>query len=127
MNETLKTIHHRRSIRSYKPEQIRDEELKIILDAGCMAPSAMDQQSWHFTVLQNPEILNRLVETAKKALGRDDSFSPLYGAPSMVLVFGRRDAISPISDRLPCHTEYASRCGFHRHRHLLDQLRRPFL
>ncbi len=98
MNETLKTIHHRRSIRSYKPEQIRDEELKIILDAGCMAPSAMDQQSWHFTVLQNPEILSRLVETAKKALGRDDSFSPLYGAPAMILVFGKRDAISPVSD-----------------------------
>ena len=98
MNETLKTIHHRRSIRSYKPEQITDEELKTILDAGCMAPSAMNQQSWHFTVLQNPEKIQHLLDIAKKVLGRDDSFAPFYGAPTVVLVFGRRDAISPVSD-----------------------------
>lgn len=98
MNETLKTIFHRRSIRSYQPEQIRDDELNTILEAGCMAPSAMNQQSWHFTVLQNPTIIQRLIDVAKKELGRDDTFSPFYGAPTVVLVFGKRDAISPVSD-----------------------------
>lgn len=98
MNETLKTIYHRRSIRSYKPAQITDEELQTIVSAGCMAPSAMNQQSWHFTVLQNKDVIDRLVALGKQVLGRDDSFAPFYGAPTVVLAFGQRDAISPVSD-----------------------------
>ena len=34
MNETLKVLKERRSIRKYKAEQIRDEELNAILEAG---------------------------------------------------------------------------------------------
>ena len=34
MNETLKVLKERRSIRKYKAEQIKDEELNAILEAG---------------------------------------------------------------------------------------------
>ena len=34
MNETLKTLRERRSVRRYRPEQIKTEELEAILDAG---------------------------------------------------------------------------------------------
>ena len=33
-NETLETIKSRRSCRAYKPEQITDEELNAVLEAG---------------------------------------------------------------------------------------------
>ena len=40
-NETLETIKSRRSCRAYKPEQITDEELNAVLEAGTYAASAM--------------------------------------------------------------------------------------
>jgi nitroreductase len=40
VNETLKIIKQRRSIRSYKGEQIEDEELQAVLEAGMYAPNA---------------------------------------------------------------------------------------
>ena len=50
MNETLNIIKARRSIRSYLPDQIKENELQAILEAGYYAPSARNQQPWHFTV-----------------------------------------------------------------------------
>lgn len=61
MNETLINIRNRRSARKFKNEQIKDEELNAILEAGQYAPSAMNQQSWHFTVIQNNELLKKLM------------------------------------------------------------------
>ena len=43
-NETLETIKSRRSCRAYKPEQITDEELNAVLEAGTYAASA--KRSW---------------------------------------------------------------------------------
>jgi nitroreductase len=66
VNETLKIIKQRRSIRSYKDEQIKEEELQTVLEAGLYAPNAGDQ-AWHFTVIQNKELLGRLNLAAKEA------------------------------------------------------------
>jgi nitroreductase len=81
-NETLKVIRQRRSVRAYKQDQIKEEELQAILEAGQYAPNAGDQE-WHFTVIQNKEMLGRLNGIAKefarqtsvedlKALGEDE-------------------------------------------------------
>lgn len=44
-NEFLKMINTRRSCRKYRKEQITDEELNAILEAGTYAPTGMGQQS----------------------------------------------------------------------------------
>ena len=44
-NETLKVLKERRSIRKYKAEQIKDEELNAILEAGTWAASGKGLQS----------------------------------------------------------------------------------
>lgn len=97
-NETLRVIKQRRSIRSYKSEQIKDEELQAVLEAGLYAPNAGDQ-AWHFTVIQKREILDKINYLAKenlkshmfeglKALGNDEKFNGLYGAPTLIIVSG---------------------------------------
>lgn len=53
MNQVIQTILERRSWRSYEARQIQEEQLEQILQCGLWAPSAMNQQSWHFTVVQN--------------------------------------------------------------------------
>lgn len=60
MNDVLKVIKQRRSTRKFKTEQIKDEYLKEILDAGIYAPSPGNQQPWNFTVIQNQELLLEL-------------------------------------------------------------------
>jgi nitroreductase len=97
-NETLKVIKQRRSIRCYKKEQIKDEELQSVLEAGLYAPNA-GNQAWHFTVIQKKEILDKINDIAKETLkshvfedlrilGVDEKYNGLYGAPTLIIVSG---------------------------------------
>ena len=51
-NETLLSIKNRRSVRSFSDDLVNDMDLKTILHAANQAPSAHNQQSWKFIVLQ---------------------------------------------------------------------------
>ncbi|NLM61500.1 MAG: hypothetical protein GX193_05420 [Clostridiales bacterium] len=48
MNETLKTLHARRSVRSYKPDPISREDFETIVAAGKAAPSGMNRQPYPY-------------------------------------------------------------------------------
>jgi nitroreductase len=109
MNETLNTIKNRRSIRKYTAEQVGEEALQAILEAGQYAPSAMNQQSWHFTVVQNAAVLQKLNEACKAAFqgsgnkafaerAKADNFQIFYGAPTLIIVSGDAKAIAPQND-----------------------------
>lgn len=109
MNETLQTIVDRRSIRGYKPEQIKDQELAEIVKAGQFAPSAMNQQSWHFSVIQNRDLLNKINAIVKEAMLKADNpemvnrakaenFNVFYAAPTLIVVSGDTNAIAPQYD-----------------------------
>lgn len=109
MNETITTILNRRSIRSYKPEQIKAEELQLILQAGTYAPSAMNQQPWHFTVVQNPAIVQKISETIREIflksgnehfenVAKSKNYNIFYKAPTLIIVSGDEKAIAPQCD-----------------------------
>ncbi|HBE80213.1 MAG TPA: nitroreductase [Firmicutes bacterium] len=51
-NETLKTINIRHSIRTFTDEPITDEDIFTIVEAANKAPSAHNQQSWHFIIIK---------------------------------------------------------------------------
>ncbi|KNY29459.1 nitroreductase [Pseudobacteroides cellulosolvens ATCC 35603 = DSM 2933] len=53
MNDIIKNILTRRSIRAFKEDQISEEELNTILVAGSYAPNGMGEQNWKFTAIQN--------------------------------------------------------------------------
>jgi nitroreductase len=53
MNEVLKTITRRRSVRRFRAEQLTRHDLDAIVAAGLCAPSANNAQDWYFTVVQN--------------------------------------------------------------------------
>lgn len=93
MNEVICAIEGRRSIRSYRTDPVPEEKLEAVVKAGLMAPSAMNQQSWHFVVISGKGAERYRTYCIEK-LGRD----PYYGAPAMILVFGKKDAIAPVCD-----------------------------
>ena len=108
-NEVLDAIKSRRSIRKYCSQQIKDEEVEMILEAGRYAPSANNEQPWHFTVIQNPEMLQIINTVALKGMLQSDlewhrnmaansAFRVTYDAPTLIVVSGRIDAIAPAVD-----------------------------
>ncbi len=68
MNEVLNVIKNRRSVRNFKPEQISQESLELILEAGIYAPTAHNDQPWHFTVIQNEDFLRYINEKTRGAM-----------------------------------------------------------
>ena len=60
MNETIENLIKRRSCRKYKKEQIKEEELNQILEAGTYAPTGKGKQSPIMIVVQNKETIEKL-------------------------------------------------------------------
>jgi nitroreductase len=98
-NETLEVIRRRRSIRQYAAKQISDSEMNTILEAALFAPSAMNQQKWHFTVVQKKSTLSKMVQIAREnklrskisflvKKAQEDGYHTYYGAPTVVIVSG---------------------------------------
>jgi nitroreductase len=115
INDTLETIKQRRSIRNFKVEQIKDEELEAILEAGMYAPYAWEHGK-HFTVIQNKELMDRLNTAAKEAakqmsvghlreLGNNKDFNCLYNAPTLIIVSGDMQAPMPLEADCAAATE----------------------
>lgn len=109
MNEVIKNILNRRSVREYLDEQIKQEDLDLILKAGQYAPSAHRLQPWHFTVVQNKSVMDTLNIDTKKAMAASDAdlikgflrnpdFNIFYNAPTVIVVSGERSWIEPVID-----------------------------
>ena len=97
-NEIIKALKTRRSVRAYKPEQITDDELKTVLEAGTWAPTAKGLQDPWIVAVQNPALLKRISRMNAAVWGKDEDIDPFYGAPTFVLVFGSADWINAVPD-----------------------------
>lgn len=97
MNETIKNLIERRSVRKFKDEQIKDEELEIILKAGTYAPTGRGAQSPIMVVVQDKDTIKKLSKMNAAVMGKDD-IDPLYGAPTVVVVLTARDAHTGVED-----------------------------
>lgn len=95
-NQVVDCIMSRRSIRAYKPEQIKDEELKTILECGINAPSARNSQPWEVRVIRdkeaidnlNKEVIADMIEKRPEAKERfaDENASVFFHAPTLLVV-----------------------------------------
>ncbi len=97
MESTLKDLKERRSIRAYKPEQIKEEELQKILEAGTYAPTGMGMQSPRIVVVQDKETRDYLSKLNARVIGDDDS-DPFYGAPTVLVVLASKERSTCVED-----------------------------
>lgn len=58
----LNLISNRKSVRKYLDKHISDEDLKVILESGRLAPSWMNVQSWKFILVKSQENKDLLSE-----------------------------------------------------------------
>ena len=109
MNKTLKAIEKRRSIRQFDSKQISDEELQSILDAGMQAPTGHNDQSCYFIAIRDAKLIKEFSDGSKVVMqklpiewianiGKNEKLNIYYGAPTIVLVAAKKDAVSPIPD-----------------------------
>jgi len=61
----LEAIKKRQSVRSYQDKEIPEEILQQILEAGRLAPSAKNTQSWKFIVVRDKTLRKKLVPACK--------------------------------------------------------------
>ncbi len=96
MNEVLKCLEERRSVRKYRAEQIKDSELEQILKAGTYAPTGMGAQSPIMVVVQDPETIAKLSKMNAAVMGV--SANPFYGAPTVVVVLADKSRGTCVED-----------------------------
>lgn len=58
--DAVETILSRRSIRRYTSQKVSDQVIRELLQAAMSAPSASNEQPWHFIVLHDPKILREI-------------------------------------------------------------------
>lgn len=85
MNDTLNTLKTRRSIRKYKDQQVPEDLLEKILEAGTYAPSGMGQQASKMVVVRDKRLVSKISKMNAKIMGTDTD--PFYGATTVVIVF----------------------------------------
>ncbi|MBQ2856124.1 MAG: nitroreductase [Bacteroidaceae bacterium] len=120
----LEIIRTRRSCRSYKPDQITDEQLNVVLEAGTYAPTSRGLQSPFIVAVQNDALKERLAKMNAEVMGV--TFNPYYDAPTYVLVFVPDDAPNGVQDAslvlenmmLAAHAQGLGSCWIHREREM---------
>lgn len=114
LNEVLENIKSRRSVRTYTEQQVSAENLNLILEAATYAPSGMNYQTWHFTAIQDADILRELNEKIKGAFAKSDeprlqerghseTYCCYYHAPTR---FQRTYPMVGVYGLCLCHAEY---------------------
>ena len=120
----LEIIRTRRSCRSYKAEQITDEQLNAVLEAGTYAPTSRGLQSPFIVAIQNDDLKARLAKMNAEIMGV--TTNPYYDAPTYVLVFVPAVAPNGIQDAslvlenmmLAAHAQGLGSCWIHREREM---------
>ena len=120
----LDIIRTRRSCRSYKQQQITDEQLNAVLEAGTYAPTSRGLQSPFIVAIQNKDLLKQLAEMNAEVMGA--TTNPYYDAPTYILVFvpdgfanGVYDAALVLENMmLAAHAQGLGSCWIHREREM---------
>lgn len=115
--EALEAIYTRRSTRNYKPDAVEKEKLTKILEAARQAPSGGNSQTNHFLVIQNREVLDKLIaltEAGFRKMEADETTYPslhhaieaskkggyvfCYNAPLLIVAANRKSYGNNIAD-----------------------------
>jgi nitroreductase len=95
-------IRSRRAVREYTTEPVSKSALEWLIDSAIQAPSAVNEQPWHFTVVQDQRLLGAISDKAKayllhrppaeahaehfKQILADSKFDIFYRAPALIVV-----------------------------------------
>ncbi len=86
MNDIIKAIEERRSIRKFKPDMPAKKDIEQIIEAGLFAANARGKQATITVAVTNKELRDKLSVVNCRIGGWDEGFDPFYGAPVLLIV-----------------------------------------
>lgn len=98
MNEVIRTILARRSIRGFQPRQVEEEIVAQILECGRCAPCAWGKQSFEFFAVTDRRLLEELAELTAKYLGGEVWEHNFFSAPLVILISDLRENFMRLAD-----------------------------
>ncbi len=96
-NNVIQAMKERRSIRKFKPDMPKKEDLEAIVEAGLYAPSGMGRQSAIIVAVTNKDLRDKLAAVNAGIMGRAGS-DPFYGAPVVLLVLADKTCGTHVYD-----------------------------
>lgn len=126
MNEVIKNMEERRSVRGYKPDMIRKEDLDMIIEAGTYAATGMGMQSPIIVAVTDKATRDQLSAMNAKIMGTDTD--PFYGAPVVLIVLADKARPTYLYDGSlvmgnlmnAAHAVGVDSCWIHRAREVFD-------
>lgn len=126
MNETIKSLLTRRSVKSYTDRQVSDALLDEILQAGLYAPSGMNRQKVITVAVRDRETRDLLSRLNARVMGAEAD--PFYGAPCVVVVLSDPECSTWVEDGSlvlsnlmhAAHSLGLGSCWIHRAREMFD-------
>ncbi len=98
MNEVLKAMKERRSIRKFKPDMPDRKDIDLILEAGLYAPTGKGKQDVITIAVTDKETRDRLSDDNRKIGGWPEGFDPFYGAPVIIIVLADKNHMTHVYD-----------------------------
>ena len=98
MNEVLKAIKERRSVRKFKADMPNKEDIDMIIEAGLYAASGMGKQATKIIAITNKDIRDKLSDDNRIIGGWPEGFDPFYGAPVILIVLYDKNSFTGIYD-----------------------------
>ncbi len=90
MNEVMKAILDRRSVRKFTDQPVERAVLEELTQAALHAPSGMCKKTWQFTVISDPAKIKELADAIGSALGRDGY--DMYRPTALIIPSNERDS-----------------------------------
>ena len=98
MNDIIKAMEERRSIRKFKDIMPEKKDLEQIAEAGIYAASGMGRQGAMIIAVTDKEVRGRLSDANRRIGGWQEGFDPFYGAPVVFIVLGDKNVGTHIYD-----------------------------
>lgn len=98
MNEIIKAMMERRSIRKFKSDMVSKKDIDEIIEAGLYAANGMGRQAVITVAVTNKELRDKIAEDNRKIGGWDKGFDPFYGAPVILIVLAEKDWRNKVYD-----------------------------
>ncbi len=126
MNEILKCIEERRSVKAYTPDMPKKEDIDAVIKAGIEAASGRNLQSPIVIAVTDKATRDRL--SAANAAVMGGSGDPFYGAPVVLVVLANKVAHTAVYDgsltlgnmMLAAHALGLGSCWVHRAREVFE-------
>lgn len=102
MQDVLTTIKNRKSVRNYSAQAVPMSDVKQIVETAIWAPNAMNSQQWHFSVVTDANLVQKMSDACQKGMAnapvpflqekaKEPDFHAFFHAPAVIVITVKED------------------------------------